>query len=274
LAIKLEVEHLTKRYPPPRRGAVGFKDLVDTIRGRREEVVALDDVSFKVKSGEWFGLLGPNGAGKTTFCDILLDITTPTSGRILFDGRDVNRQHSYTKGRICTMAFWVFRNRIRMRDALTLAGKLWMLEREEIERKIEWLAELFGVTDKLDEWSLRLSRGTAVKMLIIATVMPDAELYVFDEPTPMLDILTRKKLYSQLKEFQHKTGATILCTTHNLQEAQETRDRIAVINNRLITAPTPGRLMAEMKKTSLEEAFIELLRNEVQGSKPRTEPSQ
>ena len=260
------MDSLSKSYPPVRKGYVGFRDLVDTLQGRREEILALKDISFSIGKGEWFGLLGPNGAGKTTFCDILLDITTPSSGRILLDGIDVNRQHNLTRGKICAMQYWFFQTRVSVRDTLLLAGSMWMLDPDEAEDRMYRLVDLFGVRDKIDEWNTRLSAGTAIKVLIIATLMSNAELLVFDEPTRFVDVLARRKVYEILKDAQRERGTTIVWTTHNLREAEEACDRIAVINNRLVMVTTPSRLTQEMGRSNLEDAFVQLLQDEMKES--------
>lgn len=108
---------------------------------------------------------------------------------------------------------------------------------------------------------------------MIATLMSGAELFVFDEPTPWMDVFTRRKLYAQLKEFQSKTGTTIIWTTHNLLEAQQTCQRIAVLNNRLVTVTTPTKLMHDMEKANLEDAFIALLKDEME-AKAQAKPGQ
>lgn len=259
----VEVQHLSKSYPPIRKGAIGFRDLLDTLKGRRENIPALKDMSFTVEKGEWFGVLGPNGAGKTTFCDILLDITTPSTGRILVDGIDVNKEHSKTKGQICAIQYWYFKNRLSVRDTLRTTALEWLIDEGTADERIEWLADLFQITDRLDDWFIRLSDGMRVKVQLIATLITQAELLVFDEPTPKLDVMTRRKLYTELKQYQNKTRTTIIWTTHNMAEAEKTCDRIAVINNRLLVLTTPRELVRDMEKADLEEAFIELLRREV-----------
>jgi len=76
----IAVEHLTKRFPPIRKGLGGWRTMWEQVRGLKPTVTALEDVSFEVRPGEIFGLLGPNGAGKTTFCKILNALVIPTSG--------------------------------------------------------------------------------------------------------------------------------------------------------------------------------------------------
>jgi ABC-2 type transport system ATP-binding protein len=98
--------------------------------------------------------------------------------------------------------------------------------------------------------------------MMMATLMSGAEFYVFDEPTPGMDVFTRRTLYEQLKRFQEESGTTIFWTTHNMQEAEQTCDRIAVLNNDLVTVTTPRKLMDDMEKADLEEAFIALLRED------------
>lgn len=259
---KLEVDHLDKMYPPMRKGVVGFRDLVDTIKGRREEVVALRDITFSVKKGEWFGLLGPNGSGKTTLCNIILDVTTPTSGAVRFEGHDVNKEHKYTRGKICTMQYQFILQRVNVRQSLRRAGAEWMLPKDETERRMNWLVEIFDMTEKLDDWIIRLSGGMFKKVMMMATLMSGAEFFVFDEPTPGMDVFTRRTLYAQLKRYQKESGTTIFWTTHNMHEAEQTCDRIAVLNNDLVTVTTPRKLIEDMEKADLEEAFIALLRDE------------
>jgi len=268
---KLEVQNLTKMYPPMRKGTIGLRDMLDTLKGRREEVLALQDVSFTIEAGEWFGLLGPNGAGKTTLCDIILDITSPTSGKVLYEGYDVNREHRQVRGKICTMDYQFFYRRVNVRESLRSSGAEWKLKPQETEERMNWLIKLFDMENKLDDWIIRLSGGMQRKVWLIATLMSGAEFYVFDEPTPGMDVFTRRKLYQELKRYQAETGTTILWTTHNLYEAQEACDRIAVTNNRLITVTTPQKLMQDMKKVNLEDAFVELLKEEAQ---PRTGPGE
>jgi ABC-2 type transport system ATP-binding protein len=269
---KIEVQNLTKRYPPMRKGTVGFRDIIDTIKGRREEVLALEKISFNVQKGEWFGLLGPNGSGKTTFCDILLDITTPSSGHIMLDGVDVNRDHDRIRGKISEMEYWSFYSRVNVRDTLRRAGAEWMLTKEQTEERMNWLVDLFELREKMDDWVIRLSTGMMIKVKMIATLMAGAPVYVFDEPTPWMDIFTKRKLYAQLKEHKEKTRATIIWTTHNLHEAEQTCDRIAVLNNHLVTVTTPKRLIADMEKANLEEAFVALLKEEEKQTPPAAPP--
>jgi len=102
--------------------------------------------------------------------------------------------------------------------------------------------------------------------------MSGAELLVFDEPTRWVDVFTRKKLYAQLRKYQRKTGTTIIWTTHNLYEAQETCERIAVLNNRLVTVTTPRKLMADMEKANLEEAILALLKEEIEAKREAGSP--
>jgi len=120
------------------------------------------------------------------------------------------------------MEYWAFHGRVNVRQSLRQAGAEWMLTPEETEERISWLVDLFDLEEKLDDWMIRLSSGMYVKVKLIATLMSGAELLVFDEPTRWVDVFTRKKLYAQLRKYQRKTGTTIIWTTHNLYEAQET----------------------------------------------------
>lgn len=179
-SLDIQVHDLSKTYPPIPKG-LGILQIFR--RAETAGTVALDHISFRIEGGEWFGLLGPNGAGKTTFCDILLDITHPTSGRILVDGIDVNKQHSKLKGMLCSVDYWSLDQRVKVRTFLERAGAEWMLPRKETRRRIDYLADLFEMGDKKDDWVIRLSGGMRKKLDLMATLMSGAPVLVLDEPT-------------------------------------------------------------------------------------------
>jgi ABC-2 type transport system ATP-binding protein len=163
------------------------------------------------------------------------------------------------------MQYQFFLERVSVRDSLYRAGAEWMLPKKVIQEKTEWLVDIFDMREKLDDWLIRLSGGMFRKVMMMATLMSGAEFFVFDEPTPGMDVFTRRTLYSQLKRFKEESGTTIFWTTHNLHEAEQTCDRIAVLNNHLVVVTTPRKLIEDMEKADLEEAFIALLKSEGEG---------
>ena len=257
--VEITVYGLCKTYPPIPRG-LGLSQLLRRSKGTG--TLALDHVSFQIHGGEWFGVLGPNGAGKTTFCDILLDITHPTQGSIRINEIDVNKQHSKLKGMLCSIDYWSLDPRLRVRTFLEKSGAEWMLPRRQTRKRIEYLAELFEMKAKLDDWVVRLSGGMKKKINLMAALMSGAPALVLDEPTVGLDVFSRQSLYAQLKEYQKDFGATIAWTTHNLDEAEQVCDRIAVLNAKLLALATPQDLVQAMKKANLEQAFIEMIQKD------------
>jgi len=245
------------------KGFLGWKSTLDSLRGRRgESILALRDVSFEVSEGEWFGILGPNGAGKTSFVDILADILIPTSGRVLFDGKDINRDRQHIAGKICFFDKWDMENRVKVRVILRKAAAEWAVPAERAKSRIAELAPLLGIEDKLDEWILRLSAGMKSKVRLLATLLCEPEILVFDEATLGLDVPSRRRLYDELNAYRAGTGCTIIWTTHNLHEAEAVCDRVALLNNSLITVDKPAEIVKRTKDPNLEEAFMSLLEAE------------
>lgn len=147
----IEVKGLTKYYPPMRIGIIGFQDITNLVRGRRQNVLALEDVTFDVHAGEVFGLLGPNGAGKTTFCKIISDLVLPNRGRAYILGHDVNKEHRKIAGKlVCifggeTTMWGVFAWRMSLYRNLRFIASLWKVPRKLIPGKIDRALTTLGL---------------------------------------------------------------------------------------------------------------------------------
>lgn len=208
---------------------------------------AVDRISFTVEPGEVFGFLGPNGAGKTTTLRMLTTLLEPTSGLARLNGHDIRRQ-SYQARRqfgVVPEESNVYRE-LSGRANLRFAGRLHRLPRAERERRLGELLERFGLADRADSRVETYSRGMRRKLTIAMALMHRPQILFLDEPTAGLDVQGQRAILELVNELRDE-GITIFLTTHQIEEANQLCDRVAIINHgRIAAIDTPARLRQMM----------------------------
>jgi ABC-2 type transport system ATP-binding protein len=207
----IEVENLTKRYG---------------------DLVAVDDISFTVSTGEVFALLGPNGAGKTTTVEIIDTIRPPTSGRVFLLGMDVTKKKLDIVRRIGVLpqGFNSF-DRITVRETLQYYSRLFSCRNSDIAG----LIELVNLEDKANEQYKNLSGGLRQRLGIAIALVNDPEVVFLDEPTTGLDPRARREVWEVLQGLKQE-GKTVFLTTHYMEEAELLADTVAIISKGTIIA--------------------------------------
>jgi ABC-2 type transport system ATP-binding protein len=189
--------------------------------------VALDHVSFRVEPGEIVALLGPNGAGKTTASRIIAGILAPSQGDVLVDGISVRADPGSIRSR-CGMVT----DQPSLYERMTLRAYLGFFCRlydvAAAARRTEELAELLGLTDRLDVRLGAFSRGMKQKVAIARGLVHDPPVLLLDEPATALDPETARSLRSFIVSLRARHRAILLCT-HDLDEAQRIADRVVVL---------------------------------------------
>lgn len=227
------------------------------------KLLAVDHINFEVKKGEIFGFLGPNGAGKTTTTRMLTGISKPTEGTAEVMGYDIQRQSVEAKelmgivpdiSNVYTdLSAW---------GNLIFTGRLYDIAKVERERRARELLQLFGLFDRRHESVQGFSRGMKRRLCIAMALMNKSSILFLDEPTSGLDVqsvLTIRNLVRKLND----DGLTIFLTTHNMEEANQMCDRVAIINRGKIAAiDTPERLKKTIKKLQfIEVSFFGAAKN-------------
>lgn len=209
-------------------------DLVRVYPGVR----AVDGIGFRVEAGQCFGLLGPNGAGKTTTLEMLEGIQTPTSGRILYRGRPLDRESRESIGiQFQATALQDFQS---VRESLEMFARLYRRTADRDE-----LIRLCNLGDILDRDTRKLSGGQRQRLLLAIALVNDPDLVFLDEPTTGLDPQSRRNFWG-LIETVRRRGKTIVLTTHYMEEAERLCDRIAIVDHgRIIAEGHPVRLVRE-----------------------------
>ena len=201
---------------------------------------ALAGVGFDVPAGQIFGLLGPNGAGKTTALECILGLRTPDAGSIRIGGLDLRSDPSQVKTMVgAQLQSAALQDKITPREALDLFGSFYANPCSTAE-----LLARFHLEDKADARFATLSGGQRQRLFLALAIVNRPAVLVLDEPTAGLDPRSRNELRALIRELRAE-GRTILLSTHDLQEAAELCDRIAIIDRgRIVAASPPDELIA------------------------------
>jgi len=221
------------------------------------DLCAVDHVSFEVKKGEIFGFLGPNGAGKTTTIRMLTGISIPSEGTATIMGYDIRRQPVEAKEQmgIVPDVSNVYKD-LSAWDNLIFTGKLYDMPKMKRESRAEELLKMFGLYERRKEKVKGFSRGMKRRICIAMALMNRSRILFLDEPTSGLDVQSVLIIRDLIRKLNQQ-GLTIFLTTHNIEEASQMCDRVAIINRGKIAAiDTPEKLKRTVESLqSVEVAF-------------------
>lgn len=233
-------------------------------KNKKSEFNAVDGISLTVREGEIVGVLGPNGAGKTTLLRMMAKLMKPTGGMVririgneeISDDIEVKRLIGYLSNN--TKLY----GRLSAREFLQMLGILYGMSEEDTERRIGEISAVLSMESFIDNRIEKLSTGQAQRVSIARCLVHDPQVYIFDEPTLGLDIISSAAIIDFMKG-ERERGKTVLYSTHYMEEAEYLCDRIIMIyHGRIISEGTPADLRAQTSKDSLRDVFAELIRKE------------
>jgi len=230
---------------------------------------AVVDLSLEIHKGEFFGLLGPNGAGKTTTIGAISGIVQPTSGEIFVEGLDAVGEYQEVHRRIgVSFQEIILDSRfLNVEEILVYQAGYYGIPAREARPRVIELLEQFELIGKRKALAHQLSGGQKRRLALAKSLIHDPDILILDEPTAGADVQLRHRLWNSLRGLQ-QDRKTVLLTTHYLEEAEALCDRIAIINHgKLIALDTPKALMAETKKSRLEDVFLTLVEEEGRGTR-------
>lgn len=237
-----------------------FKVDRNPFNGNSNILVALDDVNLNVKRGELFGLLGPNGAGKTTTIRILATLMTPTSGRCLIEGLDIQKDLNKVRyiinmvsgGESC--GYGILSAVENLRLFTEIYGIPWKVAKPRVERMLD----VVGLSEKKNVLVNKLSTGMRQRINFARGFTTNPKVLFLDEPTVGMDVHAARDIREFVSQWMKENpDCTILLTTHYMAEADEMCDRVAIIDRGKVQAcDTPEALKKMVQKETILDLTI------------------
>jgi len=237
----IEAQHLTKIFRDKKRG----------------EILAANDISFRVAPGQIYGLLGANGAGKTTTLRLLATLLTPTSGQVTVAGFDAAREPEKVRANVGFLAAsTALYGRLTAREMITYFGRLNGMADAAIRARIKQLSAELDMDEFLDRRCDKFSTGMKQKTSIARTLVHDPAVMIFDEPTLGLDVMTARSIVRFVRDCRAR-GKTVIYSTHVMSEVEKLCDVVGIIHDgRLCAEGTLADLRTRYSEHDMEEVFI------------------
>jgi len=246
----VEVEHLAKSFRVPVRGRSGLRAAFGSLVRRDHRVVdAVEDVSFVIGPGEVVGFLGPNGAGKTTTIKMLAGLLLPSSGQVRVLGFDPFRRQAEFLGRITML----MGNRNQLQwdlpvvDSFELRRAVYRIPRARFVTVRDELIELLELGGIVDKPVRQLSLGERMRAELAGSLLHGPDVLFLDEPTLGLDVTVQRRVRRFIADYNAKSGASILLTSHYMADVEALCERVLVIHH--------GRLLFDGALSALAERF-------------------
>ena len=236
-------------------------------KNKKTEFNAVDGISLTAGKGEIVGILGPNGAGKTTLLRMLSSLMKPTSGTVtisledeeaapITDPVELRRHIGYHSGN--TRLY----GRLSAREMLTMFGTIYGLSDDVISERVQNISDILNMEAFIDNRIEKLSTGQTQRAAIARCLIHDPEIYIFDEPTLGLDIISSAAITKFMKGEKDR-GRTVIYSTHYMEEAENLCDRIMMINRgRIICDLSPDELKSYTGTDNMRDAFSVIVERE------------
>ena len=229
----ITVNHLNKTYKSYRKDPGFFGSVRSLVKRKYENIPAVKDISFTIESGELVGFIGPNGAGKTTTLKCLSGLLFPTSGEISVLGfKPFERKNEFLKQISLVMGqknqlWWD----LPPMETFLLNKEIYQIPKNHFKKTLDELISILEVEDIINIQVRKLSLGQRMKCELIAALLHSPKILFLDEPTIGLDVVMQKKLRGFVREYNKKFNATIILTSHYMEDVRQLCDRIIVIDH-------------------------------------------
>lgn len=225
--------------------------------------VVVDNLNIKIRKGEIFGLLGPNGAGKSTTMNMICSIVRPTAGEIELIGKNPWKQKREVIHKIGYIPQELaIHGSLKAWENVELFTSLYGIKGKELKKAVNDSLEYVGLLERKQEFARNFSGGMKRRLNIACAIGHNPELLIFDEPTVGIDPQSRNFILNKIKETNEK-GATVIYTSHYMEEVEAICTRIAIMDNgKIIACGTSQELKKivnrEEENITLEEVFLTL----------------
>ena len=225
--------------------------------------VVVDNLNISIEEGEIFGLLGPNGAGKSTTMNMICGIVKPTLGSVEFHGKDFDK---HRKELIVELGYipqeLAIHGNLKAWENVELFTSLYGIRGAELKKRIDESLEYVGLLEKKNDYAKTFSGGMKRRLNIACAIGHHPDLLIFDEPTVGIDPQSRNFILEKIRE-SNKNGATVIYTSHYMEEVEAICTRIAIMDNGKVIATGTSEELKKMvvddtSSITLEEVFLTL----------------
>jgi len=233
---------------------------IDSLSKIYNGVEAVKSISFTIKRNEIIGLLGPNGCGKTTTIGMILGLLKPSSGKVLIDNQDIEKNRVDILKKINFISPYIeLPKKLTVKQNLFVYGKLYNVE--NLDNKIDYLTEKLRLNEILNCITGELSSGQKNRVSLAKAIINDPILLLLDEPTASLDPETGDFVREFLEDFQKERKNSILLASHNMSEVERLCTSVMMMKNgSIIDSGKPEELILKHGRKNLEEVFLKLTR--------------
>lgn len=237
----IEVNHLVKEYQIAKKEQ-GLSGALKGLFIRNKQIIrAVSDISFEIPKGEITAFIGPNGAGKSTTVKMMSGILTPTSGQVLINGIDPQKNRIDVVKQLGV----VFGQRtqlnwdLRLGESFELMRHIYQIDRKVYEENLKTMDHILAISEIIDIPVRQLSLGQRMRGDLVAAMLHSPSVLFLDEPTIGLDVEGKYAIRKFIKEINRTKGTTIILTTHDLSDIQELCKRLIIINKGTIIEDGP-----------------------------------
>lgn len=229
---------------------------VENLVKKYGDLTAVDHISFTVEKEEIFGLLGPNGAGKSTTLNVITTLTDFNKGEVIINGLDIRKDKSQIKQVIGMVPQDIaIYNHLSAYENVKFFASLYGLRGSRLRKNVLEALEFVGLSDKIKEKPKNMSGGMRRRLNIACGIAHDPRLIVLDEPTVGVDTQSREHILNSIRQLRDR-GATVIYTSHYMQEVEEICDRIAIIDKGKMIALGTERELVSMV-TDVKSIYVE-----------------
>ena len=223
----------------------------------------VDNLNLEIKKGEVFGLLGPNGAGKSTTMNMICNLIKPDFGNVEFMGKDFRKNKRELSGKLGYIPqHLAIHGNLKAWENVELFTSLYGIKGAELKNRINESLEYVGLSERRNDYAKTFSGGLKRRLNIACAIGHHPELIIFDEPTVGIDPQSRNFILEKIRE-SNKNGATVIYTSHYMEEVEAICTRIAIMDNgKVIASGTSEELKKlvsdDTNSITLEEVFLTL----------------
>ena len=221
---------------------------------------AVNNINFKINENEIVGLLGPNGCGKTTTIGMILGLLKPTSGQVLINGIDIEKNKISLLHKMNFISPYIeLPKKLTVKQNLTVYGKLYNIN--NLNERIDYLSNKLRLDNLLDKITGELSSGQKNRASLAKALINEPTVLLLDEPTASLDPETGDFIRTFLENYKKEKKIAVLLASHNMDEVKRLCGSVLMMNDgNIIDRGTPDDLIKKHGRKNLEEVFLELVR--------------